>query len=171
MSPSEANNFRVAFAEVYPALERGILDAGVTGSTPGVGQAWFEVTKYLVGPIESRPHTLVTMSTVEWNQLPADLQRIIQEEGQQHIKDDLRLAASWDQGGVDELVAAGMEYSEFTQAMKAAMQGAMVETFVTNWVARVGGADSEAAKTFNRIVAPLVGVTINPNGSVTRSSG
>ena len=32
----------VAFAEVYTALERGILDAGVTGATSGYGQRWYE---------------------------------------------------------------------------------------------------------------------------------
>ena len=30
----------VAFSEVYTALERGVLDAGVTGSTPAYGQKW-----------------------------------------------------------------------------------------------------------------------------------
>ncbi len=28
----------VAFADVYTALERGVLDAGITGGTPGYGQ-------------------------------------------------------------------------------------------------------------------------------------
>ncbi len=41
----------VAFADVYTALERGVLDGGVTGGTPGYGQRWYEVTDYLYGPI------------------------------------------------------------------------------------------------------------------------
>ena len=40
----------IAFSEVYTALERGIIDAGVTGSTPGYGQRWYEVAGYLNGP-------------------------------------------------------------------------------------------------------------------------
>ena len=41
----------VAFAEVYTALERGILDCGVTGADPAYGQRWYEVTKYMNGPL------------------------------------------------------------------------------------------------------------------------
>ena len=43
----------VAFSEVYVALERGILDAGVTAGSAGFGQRWYEVTDYLVGPAGS----------------------------------------------------------------------------------------------------------------------
>ena len=33
----------MAFAEVYTALERGILEAGVTAASAGYGQRWYEV--------------------------------------------------------------------------------------------------------------------------------
>ena len=40
----------MAFADVYPALERGVLDAAVTCGTCAIGQKWFEVTDYVTGP-------------------------------------------------------------------------------------------------------------------------
>ena len=43
----------MAFAEVYTALERGILDAGVTGANPGLSQRWYEVTTYMNGRLYS----------------------------------------------------------------------------------------------------------------------
>jgi TRAP-type C4-dicarboxylate transport system substrate-binding protein len=156
----------MAFADVYTALERGILDAGVTGSTPGYGQKWHEVTKYVVGPIESRPHTLITMNTTEWNRLPPNFQQIIREEGQQHIADNLSRANDWDNEGVALLEGAGMTYSEFTPAMREAIHDAVINTIVPNWVARVGGYDNEAVQIFNRIVAPVVGLKVLPDGSV-----
>ena len=59
----------VTFADVYPSLERGILDAGVTGSGPGYGQRWYEVTKYIVGPLFAHPHNAVVMNSDTWNSL------------------------------------------------------------------------------------------------------
>ena len=39
----------VAFAEVYTAMERGILDGGVTGASGAYSQRWYEVTDYMAG--------------------------------------------------------------------------------------------------------------------------
>ena len=74
-----AQSQTMAFAEVYTALEQDSLDAGVTGSVPGYEHRWYELTDYVVGPIESRPHTLIAMNTEEWDKLPADFQQIIKE--------------------------------------------------------------------------------------------
>ena len=45
----------MAFTEVYTALERGVIDAGVTGGGAAHGQRWYEVTKYINGPLTSWP--------------------------------------------------------------------------------------------------------------------
>ena len=49
-----ANAQFVAFAEVYTALERGILDCGVTVAFAAHAQRWYEVTNYMVGPLSSQ---------------------------------------------------------------------------------------------------------------------
>jgi TRAP-type C4-dicarboxylate transport system substrate-binding protein len=46
-----ADPLTIAFAEVYTGLERGTLDGGFTAAGPGHSQKWYEVTKYLVGPV------------------------------------------------------------------------------------------------------------------------
>ena len=60
----------IAFAEVYTALERGTLDAAITGTKPGAMSALFEVSKYLVGPIGLRPHVALAINKTAWNKLP-----------------------------------------------------------------------------------------------------
>ena len=52
----------IAFAEVYTALERGTLDAAISGTKPGYGLRWYEVSKYLVGPISMRPHVALAIN-------------------------------------------------------------------------------------------------------------
>ena len=44
----------VWFAEVYTALERGILDCGVTVAFAAHAQQWHEVSEYMLGPLSSQ---------------------------------------------------------------------------------------------------------------------
>ena len=60
----------VAFAEVYKALERGILDCGVTGADPAYGQRWYEVTQYMNGPLHSFTATNNIVNAQVWGKMP-----------------------------------------------------------------------------------------------------
>ena len=157
----------VAFAEVYTALERGILDAGVTGVLPGYGQKWYEVTDYLVGPIPARPHNTIVMNLDRWNELPQDIQQIILEEGERYSENALTKVDQWEQEGIDSNIAAGMEYIEFTPEIKAAIREAAIDRILPNWVQRSGGPDSEAVQIYNEKVAPIVGIKVNPDGTAS----
>ena len=46
-----------------------------------------------------------------------------------------------------------------------------LNTILPNWVERTGGPDSDAVNLYNEKVAPIVGVTINPDGSAKELSG
>ena len=157
----------VTFADVYPSLERGILDAGVTGSGPGYGQRWYEVTKYIVGPLFAHPHNAIVMNSDTWNSLPPHLQAILKEEGAKTEADNLRLVESWDQEGVDKNVAEGMIYSNFTPEMREAIRETAINSSLPNWVGRVGGVDTEEVRIFNEKVGPIVGMRINPDGTAS----
>ena len=71
----------LAFAEVYTALERGILEAAVAGADGGHGQRWYEVTDYLAGPLTSFPSTNNIINGEKWASIPPNLQQILIEEG------------------------------------------------------------------------------------------
>ena len=157
----------ITFAEVYPALERGILDAGVTGSTPAYGQKWYEVTKYIVGPLSTHPHNAIVVNLDVWNKLPPDFRAVLKEEGAKTEAENLRLVLEWDREGVDLNVEAGMIYSDFTPEMKERIREGAIEIVLPNWVGRVGGPDTPEVKVFNEKVGPIVGMRINPDGSVS----
>ena len=161
----------VAFSEVYTALERGVLDAGVTGSTPAYSQKWYEVSKYIIGPLTSHPHVMVAMNRARWDELPTNLQQILKEEAAKTQAENLRLVNGWDQEGVDLAVAEGMEHIPFTPEIKKAIKEAVLDRIVPNWATRAGGYDSEAVKIYNAKVAPIVGVKINPDGSASTLPG
>jgi len=160
----------MAFSEVYTGLERGILDAAVSCGPCGAGLRWFEVTDYLVGPIVALGVTYISMNEDRWNEIPADLQAIIIEEADAHSDRNRALVTTeWTKSGVDDNVAGGMEYIEFTPEIKTALRKASIEQVIPNWVDRVGGVDTDAVRMYNTFVAPLLGVSIGADGQAVEN--
>jgi TRAP-type C4-dicarboxylate transport system substrate-binding protein len=151
----------IAFAEVYTALERGTVDGGFTAATPGYSQKWYEVSKYLIGPITQVVQLPLVINKGIWKKLPPDVQTIFQEEASRII--DARafdLRAQWHKEGVAGNTAKGMELLSYPPEIHAAIKDVLRTQVVPAWVKRAGG--QEAARLFNDIVAPLVGFTVAP---------
>ena len=159
----------LAFAEVYTALERGILDAGVTGSTPGHGQRWYEVTDYLNGPLKSLLSTNNIVNATVWESIPADLQQIFIEEGANSELEQLRLTSIQNVTGVQKNVDAGMELVEFTPELADySLNVAVKEHVIPGWLRRLDypGKNDEAVAMFNEHVGPYVGLRIDAEGEI-----
>ena len=154
----------MAFAEVYTALERGILDAGVTGAHAGHGQRWYEVTDNLIGPFISMPMGFETMNVDTWGRIPEDLQNIIIEEGAKMELENLRLAAVWNETGVKVNTDQGMTFIPWSDEMKQFVyQEVALGRVLPNWIKRVG---PDEIAIWNDIVAPWAKVKIEADGSI-----
>lgn len=150
----------IAFAEVYTALERGTLDAGFTAASPGYSQKWYEVTKYLVGPLTQVVQLPIIINKNVWKKLPPDLQQILQEEATKGIEERaFTLRETWHKEGVAGNIAKGMEEVTYSPELQTAVRDVVRTQVVPAWVKRAG---PDAAKLFNEIVAPLVGFTATP---------
>ena len=159
----------IAFSEVYTALERGIIDAGVTGSTPGYGQRWYEVAGYLNGPLKSLLSTNNIVNAEVWDSIPPDLQQIFIEEGTKSELEQLRLTSIQNVTGVQKNIDAGMELVEFTPELADySLNVAVMEHVVPGWLRRLGypGRNDDAVDMFNEHVGPYVGVSIGADGNV-----
>ena len=155
----------MAFAEVYTALERGILDAGVTGAHAGHGQRWYEVTDNLIGPFISMPMGFETMNQETWERIPADLQAIIIEEGAKMELENLRLAAVWNETGVQVNVDKGMTFMPWSDEMKQFVyEEVALGRVLPNWIVRVG---PDEIALWNEHVKPWANVQIESDGSIT----
>ena len=156
----------MAFAEVYTALERGILDAGVTGAHAGHGQRWYEVTDNLIGPFISMPMGFETMNKDTWDTIPEDLQNIVIEEGAKMELENLRLAAVWNETGVKVNTDKGMTFMPWSDEMKAFVyEEVALGRVLPNWIKRVG---PEEIAIWNEIVAPWAKVQIEADHSITK---
>ena len=159
----------VAFTDLYAALEQGALDAAVSCGSCGYGVRWFEVTKYLAGPIVSIVHSWFAMNQAQWDRLPADLQNIILEEGARHSAINRKLLREqWQQDAIRKNLAEGMEFNQFDETLLRAIQDAAIARVVPQWVERVGGPTSPMAVLFNEKAASIIGVEIRPDGSAAR---
>jgi TRAP-type C4-dicarboxylate transport system substrate-binding protein len=157
----EGEPLTVAFAEAYTALERGTLDAAITGTKPGLGLRWYEVAKYLVGPISMRPHVSLAINKNTWKRLPKDLQAVLKEEAEAIVEGKaFEVIEVWNQEGIDKNVEKGMEHQPFSPEVQAAIKEILRTKVVPDWVRRAGG--QLAAQRFNEIIAPLVGFSVNP---------
>jgi TRAP-type C4-dicarboxylate transport system substrate-binding protein len=150
----------IPFAETYTSLERGTLDAAISGTKPGFGLRWYEVSKYLVGPISMRPHVALTINKLSWRRLPPDIQKIMKEEAEKVVEGKaFEAIEAWNKEGVDKSVEKGMEHIPFSPETQAAIKDVLRTKIAPEWVKRAGGA--EAAKLFNEIIAPLVGFKVD----------
>jgi TRAP-type C4-dicarboxylate transport system substrate-binding protein len=160
----------LAFAEVYTALERGILEAGVTGGDAGHSQRWYEVINYINGPLTSWPSSHNVVNKTVWARIPTDLQEIWKEEAVKMELEALRLGAIQNELGLQKNIDAGLEYIEFGPEMRDLSDNAVITEVVPNWVDRVGGPDAPFVEVFNRAIAPIVGITIESDGAIVRTN-
>jgi C4-dicarboxylate-binding protein DctP len=158
----------ITFAEVYVALERGILEAGVTGGDAAFGQRWYEVTDYINGPLPAWPTLGAVINKKVWEKLPPDLQQIMIEESAKSELENLRLGAIQNELGLlKNTQIGGMEYVEFSPDVRALSDKAVIESVAPNWVKRVGP-ESPFIQVFNEKIGTRVGLRVEPDGSVVK---
>ena len=160
----------VAFAEVYTALERGILDCGVTGADPAYGQRWYEVTTHMNGYLVSLFNDNVVMNSANFNKLPADLKAILLEEGAKHELEALRLAAIQNEVGVKKNELAGLINVPFSPELQALSDQAVLNNVVPGWINRVGDLSDPIFAIFNEKVTPIVNLRIEADGTVVKTN-
>ena len=162
----------VAFAEIYTALEREILDCAFTGADAGYGQRWNEVTGYVAGPLYNLQVNSNAINRDTWNGIPHDLQQIILEEGARLELEALRLVPAQTEVGLTRLQDAGMEYIPFSDQMMRESRQVAIDHVIPGWVGRVGDpGDPIITETFNEKLGPIVGMRINADGTVTDLRG
>ena len=156
----------VAFAEVYTALERGILDCGVTVAFAAHAQRWYEVTDYMVGPLSSQLLSNAIINQEIWQGLPPDIQQILLEEGARQELEAIRVTPAWNEVWIGRNVDAGLTYQQLNEEVMTHMKDvAVMQHVIPGFVNRVGGGDAEIIQLFNEKVAHIVGLRINSDGS------
>ena len=161
----------MAFTQVYTALERGILDGGVTGANAAYGQRWYEVADYMAGPLPLFTVENATFNYDVWQEIPEDFRQILIEEGAIYELEFFRLTPVLSSLGIPKLLDEGMVYTPFNDEIKKHLfEEAALKYVIPQWVNRIGGYDTEAVRIFNRTMGPVLQIRINQDGTASIAS-
>jgi TRAP-type C4-dicarboxylate transport system substrate-binding protein len=147
----------IAFAETYTALERGTVDAAITGTYPGFALKFYEVTKFLVDVNHGPVAGALVVSKRTWDKLTPDTRALMTKLGEEFSERGWEMGRRTTQEGLDKNREKGMEIITITPAMAAATRDVVTRVVIPSWIKR-GGPDAKA--TFNQYIAPHSGITL-----------
>ena len=159
----------VAFSEVYPAIEQGIINAAVTNAIAGYGLRWYEVTDYINGPLYVFLASTNAINNDVWDNLPHDIQQILIEEGAKYELETLRMASIENLTGLARNIDAGMEFVEFSPEIRQQSFRVVRENVIPGWLQRLDYPRNNhySVDLFNEKISPIIGLRIEPDGTVT----
>ena len=158
----------ISFGEVYTALERGVVDCGLTGTNAALGAGWYEVTDTLINVPILFSFNFYAASLDAFERFPKEVTTFLEFWFSGQIQDDLvndvMSSANNDVAcltGSDACPAGwrgGKKGSLFevtrTPADSVLIQNALVDTVLPGWIDRCGAGCKDI---WNQTVAPIVG--------------
>jgi TRAP-type C4-dicarboxylate transport system substrate-binding protein len=154
----------IAFAEVVPALQKGVADCGLTGTLPAYNAKWWQVVTHNIRIRLGYASSFLAMNLKLWNSLDADTKALFKKE-LAVLEEEMWVAtAANDQKGMDcnasgpcKTPTGGMVPIEPTAADKAKLKS-VVENFVLKrWAKRCG--TQKCIDEWNATIGKISGMT------------
>ena len=147
----------IAFAETYTALERGTVDAAITGTYPGFALKFYEVSKYLVDVNHGPVGGAFVVSKRTWDRLSPELRATLTKLGEEFSERGWEIGIRTTKEGLEKNKEKGMELIPITPAMATAVKETATNVVLPSWLKRAGP-DGKAI--FNQYLAPHAGFTV-----------
>lgn len=158
----------IGFPEVYPSLERGVVDCAITGTGSGNAARWYEVTTHMYAlPVAWSTYGYF-VNLAWWNRLDAPARDLITQVMGEVVEAQWKLGDEASEDGIacNTGQRAGcsigrlvenrpMTVTRPTPEDLVTLRNALTNTVLPAFVRRCGAACGE---TYNRIVAPISGV-------------
>jgi len=159
----------LAFSEVYPSLQRGVADCGITATLSGNTSKWFEVTEYL--------YPLSIGWGIQAHVVNKDFLKKLSPEARQKLTDGLKkmendmwqLAIDTFQEGINCNIGQGeckrgvpgkMKLSKIVETDLAKLRKATEAVVLPGWGADCNKVWPECTKAWNDTVGKTVSMTI-----------
>ncbi len=158
-----ASAVTIAFAEVVPALQKGVADCGITGTTPAYQAKWWQVVTHNIRVRLGYAATVLAMNMDTWNSLNDDTRKLMTEQVAKLEGEIWASTKAADKRGMDCNAAGpctmgepgGMVPVEANAADKAQLKDIVENYVVKRWAKRCGAA---CTKEWNDTVGRVVGV-------------
>ena len=158
-----ASAVTIAFAEVVPALQKGVADCGITGTMPAYNGKWWQVATHNIRVRVGYAATFTAINMDTWNDLNKDTQNLIASEAKKLEDDIWAFESSLDQKGMDCNAAGPCDKGEtggMVPITPSAADQAMLADIAQNvvlkrWAKRCGKA---CAEEWNSTIGKIVGM-------------
>jgi TRAP-type C4-dicarboxylate transport system substrate-binding protein len=157
----DASAVTIAFAEVVPALQKGVADCGITGTEPAYNAKWWQVVTHNIRIRLGYAATVLAMNMDTWNSLSADTKELLTTQIAQ-LEDEIWAATKIaDKEGMDCNASGpcplgepgGMVPVEANAADKAELRQIVENYVLKRWAERCGSA---CTKEWNDTVGRVV---------------
>jgi TRAP-type transport system periplasmic protein len=157
----------IGFPEVYSALERGVVDCGITGTGSGVAARWPEVTTHISNLPISWALAGYMVNVNWWNRQDAAVRAFLEGTFREMSDKLWELGDAATRDGIDcaigkaeacrihTLAARPMTEVNGTDADRALLREILEKNVLPGFVRRCG---ARCGEIFNQVVAPLAGV-------------
>ncbi len=159
----------IAFAEVLPALEKGVVDCGITGTMPGYKAKWTEVTQSLLWLPVNYTIGFWAVNNATWAKLSKPTQDFMTAQFKALEEKSWKVIAAESDEGIFCATGTGtctqgpvgkLALVKPSPADVAAREKALNEVVLPNWAKRCG---TECAATWNNLVGKTYGLTAKAN--------
>ncbi len=159
----DASAVTIAFAEVVPALQKGVADCGITGTGPAYRAKWWQVVTHNVRVRLGYAATFLAMNMDTWNSLSPETQKLM-TDSLAKLEDDMWVSTkAADQIGMDCNASGpcplgepgGMVPVEASAEDQAKLRDIVENYVLKRWSKRCGKA---CAQEWNDSVGKVVGV-------------
>ena len=154
----------VAFAEVIPALQKGVVDCGITGTMPAYNAKWYQAATHAYTMRVGWGIAFGAISLKTWNGMSADQQKTLQSEI------DKLTDRMWAETAKEDALAiqcltgkecplgpvGGMKLVKPSAEDIKKQKKIAQDVVVKNWADRC---DADCVATWNKVVGPIVGIT------------
>jgi len=159
-----ASAVTIAFAEVVPALQKGVADCGLTGTLPAYNAKWWQVVTHNIRIRLGYASSFLAMNMKTWNSLTPDAQALIVSELKGIEEEMWDATAKNDRRGMDCNAAGpcdlgepgGMTPIEVSDADRDRLKRIVSDFVVRRWAARCG--TQQCVDEWNATVGKIAGI-------------
>lgn len=146
-------------ADVYPSLQRGVIDGAITGTEHVKASSLWEVTKYMTNVNIPPMGSYIVMGSRSLAKIPADLRSIFTDVSKELTDLGWQLGRDNDTLGFEYALEKGMVLTrEAKPEWVPRLTKISAENIVPWWAGRSG---PKAKAAFNEFIAPIVGYTLS----------